>query len=91
MNNSNILGTIYSKHNRHDICINSNTVLKLWMDLFATIAGSVQMNQFMTIDDFHKYYKVTAAKAAQQNGYTHELCRHSKLKSLLFHIIVLGP
>lgn len=54
MNNSNILETIYSKHNRHDICINSNTVLKLWMDLFATIACSVQMNQFMTIDDFHK-------------------------------------
>lgn len=61
MNNSNILGTVYSKHNIHDICINSNTVLKLWMDLLATIACSVQMNQFMTIHDFLKYYKVIKA------------------------------
>ena len=60
------------------------------MDLFATIACSVQMNQFMIIHDFHKYYKVNAAKAAQQNGYSHELCRHIKWKSLPCHIIDLG-
>ena len=53
---------MYSKHNIHGIYINSNTFLKLWMHLFATIAYSVQMNQFMTIHDFHKYYKVNAAK-----------------------------
>lgn len=57
-----IFWVLYSKYNIQDIYINSNSFLKLWMHLFATIAYSVQMSQFIRFYDNHKYYKVNAAK-----------------------------